>query len=238
MPAPQPVPRAAARGVERLSPSYALGPRIRRCRPSIHLSHALPYLGCFPATLALVSLGSVLLGDGAGIATYLIVAVLYLVVTGFVCAVQWSAYLDLHEHGLVVGRALLGGRRPMRFTEIHPATLRVISGIDTVRSGVYAPIWTNWHFTGGADLAVTFLGPRRSRRLPPEPRPPAPGNGIVLFGARDAVQIAEQIRKGLERSGYRPQRARWSEQFGIEDLPESATDAQARIPGMSAEWSA
>ncbi|MDN5600728.1 MAG: hypothetical protein L0G52_09390 [Brachybacterium sp.] len=237
MPAPQPAPRAAARGAERLSPTDALGPRTRRYRPSIHLSHALPYLGCIPAILALVSLGSVLLGDGGGIGTFLIVAVLHLVVTGFVCAVQWSAYLDLHEHGLVVGRTLPGRRRPMRFTEIHPATLRVFSGIDKVRSGVYAPIRPNWHFTGGADLAVTFLGPRRSRRLPPEPRPPAPGNGIVLFGARDAVQIAEQIRKGLERSGCPPQWARRPEQFGIEDLTGSATDAQARIPGMSAGWS-
>ena len=237
MPA-QHAPRLPPRQAARSHHTSTLGPRIRRYRPSIHLSHALPYLGCIPAVLALVSLGSALLGDGGGIGTLLAVAVLYVAFTGLVCAVQWSAYLDLHEHGLVVGRTVLGGRRPMRFTEIHPATLRVFSGIDAVRGGLYAPIWANWHFTGGADLAVTFLGPRRGRSLPRAPRPPAPGRGIVLFGARDAVQIAEQIRKGLERSGCPPHRARWSEQFGVEDLTGSSSDAQARIPGMSAEWSA
>ncbi|MGP5089748.1 hypothetical protein [Brachybacterium tyrofermentans] len=214
----------------------ALGSRIRRYRPSIHLSHALPYLGCFPATLALMSLASVLVGDGAEVGTLLLVAVLYLVLTGLVCAVQWSAYLDLHEKGLVVGRSVLGRRRPMRYTEIDPTTLRVFSGIDAVRGGLRAPIWANWHFTGGADLAVTFLGPRRGRRLPPAPRPPAPGSGIVLFGSRDAALIAGQIRAGLERAGCPPHLARWSEQFGIEAVTGASFEAQEKIPGMSADW--
>ncbi|MGP9844951.1 hypothetical protein ACT3UL_11805 [Brachybacterium sp. 107] len=182
-----------------------------------------------------MALGSVLLGDSRGIDTLLMVAVLYLFVTGFVCAVQWSAYLDLHERGLVVGRSVLGRRRPMRYTELDPTTLRVFSGIDTVRGGLYAPIWANWHFTGGADLAVTFLGPRRGRRLSPAPRPPAPGNGIVLFGSRDAVQIAGQIRSGLEREGCPSRLARWSEQFGIVALSGGSFDAQAQIPGMSTD---
>ncbi|MGO1979008.1 hypothetical protein [Brachybacterium tyrofermentans] len=217
-----------------MSETSALGSRIRRCRPSVHLSHALPYLGCIPAVLVLMSLGSVLLGDGGEVGTLLLVAVAYLVFTGFVCAVQWSAYLDLHEKGLVVGRSVLGRRRPMRYTELDPTTLRVFSGIDTVRGGLHAPIWANWHITGGADLAVTFLGPRRGRRLPPVPRPPAPGNGIVLFGARDAAQIAAEIRTGLEREGCPPHLARWSEQFGIEALTGTSADAQEQIPGMRA----
>lgn len=74
-----------------------------------------------------------------------------------VATFHWSAYLDLHENGLVVGRSVIGKVRPMWYSEIEPTTIRVFSKIDNVRGPYRAQIWPNWHFTGGADLAVTFL---------------------------------------------------------------------------------
>ncbi|MGP9682950.1 MULTISPECIES: hypothetical protein [unclassified Brachybacterium] len=140
-----------------MHPAYAFGPRIRRYRPSIHLSHAIPLLGCGPSFGAVCVLAGLLSssGDMAGFGVLLLVV--FPPIMAAVATFHWSAYLDLHENGLVVGRSVIGKVRPMWYSEIEPTTIRVFSKIDNVRGPYRAQIWPNWHFTGGADLAVTFL---------------------------------------------------------------------------------
>lgn len=230
----RPLPRRAAR--HPMHPAYALGPRIRHYRPSIHLSHALPFLGCGPLFGIVCILGGALGAGGKAIGFGLLLLLTFPLITGLVCAVHWSAYLDLHEHGLIVGRSVFGGSRPMRYSEIHPATVRVFTKIDNVRGPFRAQILMSWHFTGGANLAATFLGPHPFTALTDRARPPQPGPGIVLFGSRDAVEIAAQIRAGLERAGCPPHLARWSQQFEIERVEGPHSHAEKQIPGMHRDW--
>lgn len=236
MPAPQQNPSSAAGPAEQMHHAYALGPRIRRYRPSIHLSHAVPYLGCGPVIGILCISGGLLSGGGGTVAFGLLMLIVLPLITGTVCTFHWSAYLDLHQNGLVVGRSFLGRTRAMSYSEIHPATVRVFTKIDDVRGPYRAQILPEWHFTGGADLAVTFLGPHPSSELDPRARRPEPGKGIVLFGSRDAVEIAELIRAGLERGGCPPHLARWSQRFGVERVRGPHFLAVKQIPGMREDW--
>lgn len=219
-----------------MHPAYALGPRIRRFRPSIHLSHAVPLLGCGPS-LGIICIVSGLLISNVGFAGFgVLLLVAFPPIIAALATFHWSAYLDLHERGLVVGRSVIGRVRPMWYSEIDPSTIRVFTKIDEVRGPHRSQILANWHFTGGADLAVTFLGPHLATELGPQARRPQPGKGIVLFGSRDAVEIAEQIRAGLERGGCPPHLARWSQRFGIERVEGPHHRAVQQIPGMEPTW--
>ena len=93
----------------------------------------------------------------------------------------------------------------MWYSEIDPSTIRVFTKIDEVRGPHRSQILANWHFTGGADLAVTLLGPHLATELGPQARRPQPGKGIVLFGSRDAVEIAEHrdCERGLSAEAAR-----------------------------------
>ncbi|MGO2608278.1 MAG: hypothetical protein ACTH8V_14260, partial [Brachybacterium tyrofermentans] len=55
-------------------------------------------------------------------------------------------------------------------------------------------------------------------------------------GSRDAVEIAEQIRAGLERGGCPPRLARWSQRFGVERVEGPHYRAVKQIPGMEPRW--
>lgn len=151
-----------------------------------------------------------------------------------------STRLDLHQHGVVLGRGVLGGRpRAMWFTEIHPASIRVFSDIDAIRPlrGGQRMLYPSWHFSPDADLAVTFLGPDPGGDpAPGRARPPQPGRGIAIFGSREAEEIAAALREGLECGGCPPHLARWSAQFGIQELKGTGLRAQGRIPGMRTDW--
>lgn len=216
--------------------TFSLGPRIRRCRPSIHLSHALPFLGCGPV-LGILGIGiGLLTGDGGALGVGVLLALVLTPITLLVCTIHWSAYLDLHTNGLVVGRVFPSSSRAMWYSEIHPATIRVFSRIDDLRSGLNAQIPLRWHITGGANHAVTFLGPLRHGPLSTRARPPAPGRGMVIFGSRQAAEIAAQIRAGLERGGCPPHLARWSEKFSIEAVRGPGFFGEKQIPGMRRDW--
>lgn len=212
---------------------------MRRYRTTVPVLPALWYLSIGPlAVLGLLvlavrfdrpsALAALPLGFGVALAGVLFVL--------------WStsAYLDVHREGVVIGRRLLGGElRAMWFTEIHPATTRVFSGIDDIRPLRFGQrmISTQWHFAAGADLAVTFLGPDRRTHLTSALRRPSPGTGIVVFGSHDAPEIATALRAGLERGGCPPHLARWSQQFGVTPLAGTGSRAQGQIPGIFARWS-
>lgn len=218
-----------------------LGPRLRRYRTSVSPLAVLGYLSLGPllvvVTVVLVvsfDRGPALLAVGTATGILLLVlAIAFLV---------WctSAFLDLHRDGVVLGRSVLGGRpRAMWFTEIHPASIRVFSDIDTIRPlrGGQRMLSPSWHFSPGADLAVTFLGPAPGGDpVPGRARPPHPGGGIAIFGTREAEAIAAALREGLERGGCPPHLARWSARFGAERLRGTGLRAQGRIPGMWADW--
>jgi hypothetical protein len=214
-----------------------LGPPISRHRTSISFLHVLLQLSIGPAVV-IGSIASAIFLERPGLAVGIVGGVLLLAIA--ILGLLWSgsAFLDLHHDGLVVGRRWPGARRrAMWYSEIHPASVRVFSDIDSLRSPPSRVISGNWHFAGGADLAVTFLGPDRDS-LPSrvQARPPAPGRGIVVFGSRDAEHIAGQIRAGLERGGCPPHLARWSAQFGVTPTTAFGLIAQSEIPGMDVDW--
>ena len=221
--------------------TIVLGPRVRRYRTSAsplavvwHLSIGPLLLVVCAAFVKFFDRGPELLVIGAAIGLLLLViAIVFL---------AWctSAYFDLHPHGVVLGRTVLGGRpRAMWFTEIHPASIRVFSDIDTIRPlrGGQRMLSPSWHFSPGADLAVTFLGPDPGGDPAPlRARPPQPVAGLAIFGSREAEQIAAALREGLERGGCPPHLARWSAQFGIQELKGTGLRAQGQIPGKWVDW--
>ncbi|MGO2608713.1 MAG: hypothetical protein ACTH8V_16470, partial [Brachybacterium tyrofermentans] len=116
-----------------MHPAYALGPRIRRYRPSIHLSHAAPLLGCGPS-VGLICLACGLLTSDVEFAGFgVLLMLVFPPIMAAVATFHWSAYLDLYENGLVVGRSVIGKVRPMWYSEIDPSTIRVFTKIDDVR---------------------------------------------------------------------------------------------------------
>ena len=219
-----------------VTPQILLGPRVRRYRTSLSPLAILGWLAAGPLItvipvllVGIVDAPGVLLAVLAGVAV-LAVSVLYLLWSG-------SAHLDLHEHGVVIGKSFLGGApRSMRFTEIDPLTIRVFAGAHTL-----IPIWqarfrrsssAHLFLFPRADRAVTFLGPDRDSDLSGMQRPVVPGRGVVVFGSQQAEEIAHQLRTGLERAGCPPYLARWSTGFGVRDLPGNGFTAAQQVPGM------
>lgn len=217
---------------------HLLGPLVRRYRTSVSALAVLWYLSIGPLVVVLSVVLSVYFDRSSILAGVLIGALVSIIAVLFL-AWGTSAYLDVHRNGIVVGRRLLGGEpRAMWFTEIHPASIRVFTSIDSIRPllGRQRVISHHWHITPGADRAVTFLGPDRRTLLSPRQRPPQPVQGIVIFGSRDAAEIAAALRAGLERGGCPPHLARWSEQFGVQEIRGTGLHAQGQIPGVWADW--
>lgn len=219
-----------------------LGPRVRRYRTSASLLAVVWYLSIGPLLVIVCAAFVVFLGRGPELIVIgAAIDLLLLVISIVFLAWCTSAYLDLHPEGVVLGRTVLGGRpRAMWFTEIHPASIRVFSDIDAIRPlrGGQRMLSPAWHFSPGADLAVTYLGPDPGGGdpAPGRARPPQPGRGIAIFGSREAEEIAAALREGLERGGCPPHLARWSAQFGIQELKGTGLRAQGRIPGMRTDW--
>ncbi|MGO3209147.1 MAG: hypothetical protein ACTIJK_05060 [Brachybacterium sp.] len=214
----------------------SLGPRLQRYRTRVPILAAIGWLSVGPLII-LVTLGV------AGVwrlPELLLVTLIGVIITAAMAAyLLWSgsAHLDVHAGGVVVGRSILAGRpRELRFTEIHPATLRVHTGIDSLQ-----PTWdrrfrrpSSAHlFLGpGADHAVSFLGPDRDSELSGTARPPVPGRGIIVFASPAAEEIADQLRAGLERAGCPPPLAREYLRHGVRKLPGNGLRARQEIPGM------
>lgn len=221
-----------------MTPQTLLGPRLGRYRTSLSPLAVLGWLALGPVVILVSVLVSGLTGTaevlliGLGGLVVLAVSVGYLLWSG-------SARLDLHEHGVAVGRGFLGGTpRTMRYEEIDPSTIRVFAGADCL-----LPIWqarfrrsssAHLFLAPRADRAVTFLGPDRDSVLSGAPRPTAAGRGIVVFGSLQAEEIAQQLRAGLERAGCPPRLSRWSAGFGIQRLPRNGYAAAQVVPGMLA----
>ena len=219
-------------------PSPLLGPRVRTYGTRVSPLAVLWHLGIGPAVIvaALVTRAVV---DSDAVLVGVLVGVLVLIVSAAFLAWSASAYLSQHHHGLVVGRRILGGApRELLFTEIHPASIRVFTGIDDVRPlrGGQRVIRPRWHFAPGADLAVTFVGPEPSAVPSAPPRPPLPGRGLVVFGSQEAAGIAEELRRGLERAGCPPPLSRWSQRFPAGPLPGTGARAESAIPGADPRW--
>lgn len=219
-----------------MTPQTLLGPRLRRYRTSLSPLAILGWLALGPVIIVL----TVLVADVADAPALLLVVLIGLLILAVsVAYLLWSgsAHLDLHEHGIVVGRSFLGGApRSMRFTEIDPSTIRVFSGAHTL-----LPIWqvrfrrsssAHLFLFPRADRAVTVLGPDRDSDLSGMQRPVAPGRGVVVFGSQQAEEIAHQLRTGLERAGCPPHLARWSTGFGVHELPSNGFTAAQQVPGM------
>ena len=221
--------------------TIVLGPRVRRYRTSVSPLAVAWYLSIGPLLVVVCAAFVVFLGRGPELIVIgAAIGLLLLVISIVFLAWCTSAYLDLHPEGVVLGRTVLGGRpRAMWFTEIHPASIRVFSDIDTIRPlrGGQRMLSPAWHFSPGADLAVTCLGPDPGGDpAPGRARPPQPGQGIAIFGSREAEEIAAALREGLERGGCPPHLARWSAQFGIQELKGTGLRAQGQIPGKWADW--
>lgn len=216
-----------------------LGARLHRFRTAPSVLALLWYLSLGPLVIAV----SIVLGIWRELPWMLWAAVPVGGIIGIVAVafLGWScsSFLDLHERGVVVGRSLLGGApREMLFTEIHPASLRVFSSIDDIRPfrGASRMISSDWNLAPGADLAVTFVGPDRRTGLGPIPRPPQPGRGIVIFSTPQAQVLAEQLRRGVEAAGCPAHLARWSQQFGVQEIRGIGGRTHAQIPGMHVDW--
>ncbi|HEX7351087.1 hypothetical protein [Brachybacterium sp.] len=217
---------------------HLLGPLARSYRTSASALAVLWYLSIGPLLIAL-SVVLHLCFDHSWILAGVLGGALLSLVSVLFLAWSTSAHLDVHREGIVVGRRLLGGEpRAMWFTEIHPASIRVFSSIDSIRPlrGGQRMISPHWHISAGADLAVTFLGPDRRTIHSLGLRSPRPVQGIVIFGSRDAMEIAAALRSGLERGGCPPHLARWSEQFGVQEIRGTGLHAQDQIPGVWADW--
>lgn len=221
--------------------TIVLGPRVRRYRTSVSPLAVAWYLSIGPLLVVVCAAFVVFLDRGPELIVIgAVIGLLVLAIAIVFLAWCTSARLDLHQHGIVLGRTVLGGRpRAMWFTEIHPVSIRVFSDIDTIRPlrGGQRMLSPAWHFSPGADLAVTCLGPDPGGDpAPGRARPPQPGRGIAIFGSREAEEIAAALREGLERGGCPPHLARWSAQFGIQELKGTGLRAQGRIPGMRTDW--
>ena len=219
--------------------TIVLGPRVRRYRTSVSPLAVAWYLSIGPLLVVVCAAFVVFLDRGPELIVIgAVIGLLVLAIAIVFLAWCTSARLDLHQHGIVLGRTVLGGRpRAMWFTEIHPASIRVFSDIDTIRPlrGGQRMLSPAWHFSPGADLAVPCLGPDPGGDpAPGRARPPQ--RGIALFGSREAEEIAAALREGLERGGCPPHLARWSAQFGIQELKGTGLRAQGRIPGMRTDW--
>lgn len=217
---------------------HLLGPLVRRYRTSVSVLAVLWYSSIGPLVIALSVILSVCF-DRSSILAGVLIGGLVTVLAVVFLAWSTSAYLEVHQEGIVVGRRWFGGTpRAMWFTEIHPASIRVFSSIDSLRPlrGGQRMLSHHWHFSPGADLAVTFLGPDRRTLHSRQLRSPQPVQGIVIFGSRDAPQIAAALRAGLERDGCPWHLARWSEQFGVQEIRGSGLSAQDQIPGAWADW--
>ena len=219
-----------------MTPQTLLGPRVRRYRTSLSPLAILGWLALGPVIIVL----TLLVTGIAGAPELLLVALIGLgIMAVSVVYLLWSgsAHLDLHEHGVAVGRSFLGGApRAMRFAEIDPSTIRVFTGAHTL-----LPIWqvrfrrsssAHLFLFPRADRAVTFLGPDQGSALSGMQRPVAPGHGIVVFGSQQAEEIAHQLRTGLERAWCPPHLARWSAGFGVHELPGNGFTAAQQGPGM------
>lgn len=216
-----------------------LGPRLRRYRTSVSVLAALGWLltGPLITLISFVVIGGIWTPDLRTFA--IVVPVGILITTALAAYLLWStsAHLDVHEGGVVVGRSVSAGApRRMRFTEIHPGTLRVRSGIGSLQPTMSLRVsgWSRAHLflAPGAERGVTFLGPDRDSELSRGSRPPAPGRGIVVFGSREAEEIADQLQAGFERAGCPPELAREHLRHGVGELPDNGFRAGQQTPGM------
>lgn len=158
------------------------------------------------------------------------------IVAALVLLWSTSAFLHVYAYGVVVGRRFPGSPiRTMWFAEIDPASLRVFDDIDSVRSLPYRSLSSKWHFSGGADLAVTFVGPDRESHFTTHARKPSEGTGYVIFGSQRAEEIAELMRAGFERCGYPPEQAHGTARFGVQRLRGTGRMALYSIPGTTVE---
>lgn len=213
-----------------------LGPFLRRYRTRVSAPGALGWLSLGPAIIVITVVIAGALERPELLLVVLVGAVITAVMGGYLL---WSgsAHLDVHAGGVVVGRSVLAGRpREIRFTEIHPATLRLHS-----RAGNLLPTWqrrfqrstsARLYLAPGADRAVSFLGPDLDTELSATVRPPVHGRGIVVFASPVAEEIADQIRAGLERAGCPPPLSREYLRHGVNALPGNGFDAEQTIPGM------
>lgn len=213
-----------------------LGPLLRRYRTNISLLGAIGWLAAGP----LIFVITVVIAGVLERPELLFIVLVGLAITAVAVAyLLWSgsAHLDVHAAGVVVGRRFLVGRpREIRFTEIHPGTLRVHTGASN--------LLPNWQLrfardssaclflAPGADRAVSFLGPDLDSELSAVVRPPVHGRGIVVFASPVAEEIADQLRAGLERVGCPPQLAREYLRHGVNPLPGNGFRAEQTIPGM------
>ena len=215
----------------------SLGPRLQRHRTAVSALGVIGWLVTGP----LIVLISLVVVGASRLPELLLIALVGVVITAVMVAyLLWStsAYLDVHEGGVVVGRSISAGRpRQMRFTEIHPGTLRVHTGINSLQPTMSQRFgrFSNAHLflASGSDLGVTFLGPDRDSELSGRDRPPADGRGIVVFASREAEAIADQLRAGFERAGCPPHLAREYLRHGVRKLPGNGFRAQQQIPGMA-----
>ena len=155
----------------------SLGPRLQRHRTAVSALGVIGWLVTGP----LIVLISLVVVGASRLPELLLIALVGVVITAVMAAyLLWStsAYLDVHEGGVVVGRSISAGRpRQMRFTEIHPGTLRVHTGINSLQPTMSQRFgrFSNAHLflASGSDLGVTFLGPDRDSELSGRDRPPA-----------------------------------------------------------------
>lgn len=221
-----------------MTPQTILGPRQRSYRTSLSPLAILGWLAAGPL-ITVITVLVVGIADILGVLLAVLFGLAILAVAAAYLLWSGSAHLDLHEHGVVVGRSFLGGApRAMRFTEIDPSTIRVFAGAHTL-----LPIWqvrirrsssAHLFLFPRADRAVTFLGPDQDSALSGMQRAAAPGHGIVVFGSQQAEEIAHQLRTSLERAGCPPHLARWSAGIGVQELPGNGFAAAQEIPGMLA----
>ncbi|WP_293695488.1 hypothetical protein [uncultured Agrococcus sp.] len=215
------------------------GPLIQRYRTTVSVWHVLWQLSIGPI-IAVAAGVTGLVREETGSWWWVTAAAAGIAL--FICAgivVLWStsAFLDVYAYGIVVGRRFPGSPvRHVWFSEVHPASIRVFDDIDSVRSLPYRSLSSRWHFSGGADLAVTFVGPDRGTTIGTYARPFAPGEGYVIFGSQRAEEIAHLIRAGLERSGYPPEVAYQTASFGVQRLRGVGGMALGSIPGARAGW--
>lgn len=219
--------------------STQFGPLVQRYRTTVSVGHVFWQLSIGPfVTMAAVITGIVrertepwwwVTAVAAGIVLF--------ICAGIVLLWSTSAFLDVYKYGVVVGRRFSSSPvRQMWFSEIHPASIRVFDDIDSVRRLPYRSLSSKWHFSGGADLAVTFVGPDRGTTIGTYSRPPSPGTGYVIFGSQRAEEIAHLIRAGLARSGYLPEVAYETAAIGVQRLRGTGSVALGSIPGTHASW--
>ncbi|HIY67141.1 MAG TPA: hypothetical protein H9830_12800 [Candidatus Agrococcus pullicola] len=215
------------------------GPLIQRYGTTVSVGHVLWQLSIGPLLL-IASVGVGLVqerGEPRWWLTVAVAATLLFIIAGVVLLWSTSAFLDVYAYGIVIGRRFPGSPvRHMWFAEIHPASIRVFDDIDSVRSLPFRSLSSKWHFSGGADLAVTFVGPDRGTAIGTYARQPSPGTGYVIFGSQRAEEIADLIRAGLERGGYPHDAAHETAAFGVQRLRGVGSMALGSIPGTRASW--